>query len=70
MYQGGIPSGFVAGWGFGVAVNHQDNDLQDLGFSQLVEDLLKHWRQSPGWLRLEVTQTSIMADAQNWSSNS
>ena len=31
MYHGGLPSGFVAGWGFGVALNHQDNGLDIFG---------------------------------------
>jgi EAL domain-containing protein (putative c-di-GMP-specific phosphodiesterase class I) len=53
----------AAGLYVSVAVNVSIHDLQDPGFPRLVEDLLKRWRLAPGCLRLEVTETIIMADA-------
>jgi diguanylate cyclase (GGDEF)-like protein/PAS domain S-box-containing protein len=46
-----------------VAVNVSIHNLQDPGFPQLVEDLIGRWRLAPAWLRLEVTESTIMADA-------
>ena len=53
----------TAGLNVSVAVNVSAHNLQDPGFPSIIEEVLRRWRLKPRWLRLEITESVLMADA-------
>jgi diguanylate cyclase (GGDEF)-like protein/PAS domain S-box-containing protein len=53
----------AAGSDVQVAVNVSIHSLQDSTFPRFVQDLIDRWGLSADWLRLEVTESTLMANA-------
>ncbi|MDP3086469.1 MAG: bifunctional diguanylate cyclase/phosphodiesterase [Rubrivivax sp.] len=58
----------LAGWRtsqpqLSIAVNISALDIQDLGFAARVEQIARHWQAPLQNLRLEITESSLMEDA-------
>jgi diguanylate cyclase (GGDEF)-like protein len=45
-----------------VAVNLSAHDVQDAAMPELIAGLLEQWHLEPGWLNVEITESSLLVD--------